>query len=178
MHPTTNPSDFKWRHFRGEIILWAVRWYCKYAVSYSNLEEMLCERGVEVDHATIYRWVQHYAPEIEKRLRWYWKHPSISRSWRVDETYVKVKGRWAYLYRAVDKEGNTIDFHLSPTRNAKAAKRFLGKAINGFKNWEKPLKINTDKAPSYEKAIAQLEQLAFPMMFKAVNPKFPKGDDT
>ena len=159
MNPTANPSDFKWRHFRGEIILWAVRWYCKYAVSYSNLEEMLCERGVEVDHATIYRWVQHYAPEIEKPLRWYWKHPSISRSWRVDETYVKVKGRWAYLYRAVDKEGNTIDFHLSPTRNAKAAKRFLGKAINGFKNWEKPLKINTDKAPSYEKAIAQLKDV-------------------
>lgn len=89
--PQTNPSDFKWRHFRGEIILWAVRWYCKYGISYRDLEEMLCERGVDVDHTTIYRWVQHYAPVIEKRLRWYWKRPSFSRSWRVDETYVKVK---------------------------------------------------------------------------------------
>jgi transposase, IS6 family len=68
-------------------------------------------RGVTVDHSTIYRWVQRYAPEIEKRLRWQWRRPQ-SRSWRVDETYVKVRGRWAYLYRALDKEGNTIDFHL------------------------------------------------------------------
>jgi transposase, IS6 family len=88
-------------------------------------------------------------------VRWYWKHPSISRSWRGNETYANAKGRWASLYRAVDKEGNTIDIYLSPTRNAKAAKRFLSKAINGLKDWEKPLEINTDKAHSYEKAIAQ-----------------------
>jgi len=74
------------------VILWAVRWYCKYGISYRNLEEMLEERGVDVDHTTLYRWVQHYAPEMEKRLRWYWKRPSIDRSRRVDETYVKVKG--------------------------------------------------------------------------------------
>ena len=102
-------SDFKWRHFQGALILWAVRWYCKYGISYRNLEEMLEERGVDVDHTTIYRWVQHYAPEMEKRLRWYWKRPGLSRSWRVDETYVKVKGKWVYLYRAVDKDGDTID---------------------------------------------------------------------
>jgi transposase-like protein len=119
-------NDFKWRHFRGEIILWGVRWYCKYGISYRNLEEILEERGVSVDHTTLYRWVQHYAPEIEKRLRWYWKRPGLSRSWRVDETYIKVKGKWAYLYRAVDKEGDTIDFYLSATRNMKAARRFLG----------------------------------------------------
>jgi transposase, IS6 family len=151
-------SDFKWRHFRGEIILWAVRWYCKYGISYRNLEEMLDERGVDVDHTTIYRWVQHYAPEMEKRLRWYWKRPGISRSWRVDETYVKVKGKWVYLYRAVDKGGDTIDFYLSPTRNTKAAKRFLGKALNGLKVWEQPLKINTDKAPTYGPAIVALKK--------------------
>lgn len=87
-------NDFKWRHFRGEVILWGVPWYCKYGISYRNLEEMLAERGVDVDHTTLYRWVQHYAPEMEQRLRWYWKRPSsIDRSWRVDETYVKVKGR-------------------------------------------------------------------------------------
>ena len=87
-------NDFKWRHFRGEVILWGVRWYCKYGISYRNLEEMLAERGVDVDHTTLYRWVQHYAPEMEQRLRWYWKRlSSIDRSWRVDETYDKVKGR-------------------------------------------------------------------------------------
>ncbi len=140
------------------MILWAVRWCCKYGISYRNLEEMLDERGVDVDHTTIYRWVQHYAPEMEKRLRWYWKRPGISRSWRVDETYVKVKGIGVYLYRAVDKNGDTIDFHLSPTRNTKAAKRFLGKALNGLKDWQKPLKINTDKAPTYGPAIAELKR--------------------
>ena len=123
-------SDFKGRHFEGEIVLWAVRWYCRYGVSYRDLEQMMGERGVLVDHSTIYRWVQRYAPEMEKRLRWQWRTPR-STSWRVDETYVKVRGQWAYLYRAVDKHGNTIDFYLSPTRNTAAAKRFLGKAMNG-----------------------------------------------
>jgi transposase-like protein len=79
------------------------------------------------------------------------------RSWRVDETYVKVKGKWVYLYRAVDRHGDTIEFYLTPTRNAKAAKRFLGKALAGLKDWEKPLTINTDKAPAYGVAIAELK---------------------
>ena len=114
------------------------------------------ERGVSVDHCTIYRWVQMYAPEMEKRLRWHWRRPQ-STSWRVDETYVKVRGKWAYLYRALDKDGNTIDFYLSPTRNAKAAKRFLGKALSGLKHWEKPEVINTDKAPTYSVAILELK---------------------
>jgi transposase-like protein len=79
-------ADFKWRHFRREIILDCVRWYCKYGISYRELEEMMVERGVIVDHTTFYRWVQQYAPEIEKRLRGYWKS-SIADSWRIDETY-------------------------------------------------------------------------------------------
>ena len=149
-------SDFKWRHFEGEIILWAVRWYCRYGISYRDLEQMMGERGVPVDHSTIYRWVQKFAPEMEKRLRWQWRRPR-STSWRVDEIYVKVRGKWVYLYRALDKEGNTIDFYLSPTRNAKAAKRFLGKALNGLKAWEKPEVINTDKAPTYGLAISELK---------------------
>ena len=150
-------SDFKGRHFEGEIVLWAVRWYCRYGVSYRDLEQMMGERGVSVDHSTIYRWVQRYAPEIEKRLRWQWRR-SCSTSWRVDETYVKVRGRWAYLYRAVDKHGHTIDFYLSSTRNTAAAKRFLGKTLNGLEEWEKPRVINTDKAPTYAVALAELKK--------------------
>ena len=150
-------SDFKGRHFEGEIVLWAVRWYCRYGVSYRDLEQMMGERGVSVDHSTIYRWVQRYAPEIEKRLRWQWRGLR-STSWRIDETYVKVRGQWAYLYRAVDKHGNTIDFHLSPTRNTAAAKRFLGKTLNGLKGWEKPRVINTDKAPTYAAALTELKK--------------------
>ena len=111
---------------------------------------------VEVDHTTLYRWVQHYAPEIEKRLRWCYK-PTMGYSWRVDETYVKVKGKWAYLYRAIDKRGHTIDFYLSSTRNTQAAKRFLGKALKSIKSWAYPNTINTDKAPAYSAAITELK---------------------
>ena len=110
----------------------------------------------QVDHSTIYRWVQRFAPEMEKRLRWQWRRPR-SRSWRIDETYVRVRGQWAYLYRALDKFGNTLDFYLSSTRNTKAAKRFLGKALNGLKDWELPEVLNTDKAPTYAGAIAELK---------------------
>ena len=95
--------------------------------SYRDLEEMMRERGLHVDHTTIYRWVQHYAPELEKRCR---PHLNITNdSWRVDETYVKVKKVWVYLYRAVDSQGNTLEFLLSPTRDAQAAKRFFSKAL-------------------------------------------------
>ena len=117
---------------------------------------MMTERGVAIDHSTIYRWVQHFAPKIEKRLRWQWRR-ARSRSWRVDETYINVRGKWADLYRAVDKFGNTIDFYLSSTRNTKAAKRFLGKALKGLKDWEQPNVLNTDKAPTYAAAITELK---------------------
>ena len=150
-------NDFKGRQFKGEIILWAVCWYCKYGISYRDLEGMLEERGIEVDHTTLYRWVQHYAPLIEKRLRWYWRRPT-SNSWRLDETYIKVRGKWAYYYRAIDKDGHTIDFYLSHTRNAKAAKRFLGKAIKNLSDWAFPRKLNTDKASAYTAAILELKR--------------------
>ncbi|MGH8324546.1 MAG: IS6 family transposase, partial [Steroidobacteraceae bacterium] len=122
-------SESKGRHFEGEIVLWAVRWYCRCGIGYRDLERMMGERGVSVDHSATYRWVQRYAPEIEKRRRWQWRG-SRSTNWRVDETHVKVRGQWTCLYRAVDKRGNTVDFYLSPTRNTAAAKRFLGKALN------------------------------------------------
>ena len=150
--------DFKWRHFRGEIILWAVWWYCRYGVSYRDLNEMLEEHGVSADHTTIDRWVQAYAPEIERRLRWHCRPGALSRSWRVDETDIKVKGKWAYLYRAVDGRGDTTDFHLSQTRNVNATRRFLGKALRGCKEWQKPWVINTDKAGCYGQAILELKK--------------------
>lgn len=134
-----------------------VRWYCKYGISYRDLEEMMLERGLEIDHTTLYRWVQHYAPEMEKRLRWH-ARSDMGWSWRVDETYIKVKGQWVYLYRAVDKRGHTIDFYLSPTRNIKAAKRFLGKALKKQKAWGIPSSINTDKNPTYATAIKELKE--------------------
>ena len=149
-------SIFKNRHFNYDIIVWAVRWYCKYGISYRDLEEMLFERGVSVDHSTIYRWVICYAPKMLDKLKWYWK-PRCSTSWRVDETYIKVKGKWAYLYRAIDSEGDTIDFYLSPTRNAKAAKRFLGKALKSIQKYTYPTVINTDKNPAYGKALKELK---------------------
>src|SRR5512147_3038460 len=107
---------FRCRHFAGEIILWAVRWYCRYGISYRELEEMMSERGVTVDHTTLYRWTQRYAPELEKRSAWY--RSRLSFSWRVDETYVRVKGCWKYLYQAIDKDGATLDFYLADRRNA------------------------------------------------------------
>lgn len=119
-----NPNHpFKWRHFLPEIILLCVRWYLRYPLSYRNLEEIMLERGLSIDHTTIYRWVQTYSPELDKRSRKYLK--PTNDSWRVDETYIKVKGQWKYLYRAVDSNGNTIDFMLSAKRDATAAARFF-----------------------------------------------------
>jgi transposase-like protein len=145
---------FKRRRFPAEIILLCVRWYCKYGISYRDLAEMMQERGVEVDPSTIMRWVHHYAPEIEKRVRRYQGHRSGS--WRVDETYVRVGGRWKYLFRAVDKHGQLIDFMLSDRRNTRAAYRFLRKALKTMNDYP-PSSITTDKLASYPKAIRRLQ---------------------
>lgn len=149
----SQPTDFKWRHFHGEIVLQCVRWYCKYGISYRDLEEMMGERGVKVDHTTLYRWVQAYAPELKKRTEWYQR--KYCRAWHLDETYIKVNGQWKYLYRALDEQGNTLDFYLSHTRNKKAAKRFLNKLLKRFKIDDLD-EINTDKNPSYGAAIKEL----------------------
>lgn len=119
--------SFKGAHFQKDIILTCVRWYVAYPLSYRHLEEMIRERGVAVDHSTINRWVLKYSPQLEavfhRRKRPVWI------SWRLDETYLKVKGRWRYLYRAVDKTGQTIDFLLTEQRGERAAMCFLTKAI-------------------------------------------------
>jgi len=140
--------DFKGSQFEREIILWGVRWYVAYPISYRQLEEMMGERGVTVDHSTLNRWVIKYAPECEKQFR---RHQRpVGRSWRLDETYVKIKGKWAYLYRAVDKEGYTIDFLLTPTRDRDVAEAFLHKAI---RTQGLPEKITIDRSGANTAAI-------------------------
>src|SRR5260370_15988448 len=145
---------FKWRHFESEIILVCVRCYLRYALSYRDLEEMMLERGLHVDHTAIFRWVQRYAPELEKRCRPHLK--ATNDSWRVDETYVKVKGVWMYLYRAVDSQGKTIEFFLSATRDAQAAKRFFARAL-GASHTVTPRVITVDKNAAYPKAFNELK---------------------
>ncbi|MDT6942125.1 IS6 family transposase [Brucella pseudogrignonensis] len=132
---------FKGTHFPKSIILHAVFFYVRYPVSYRDLQEILAERGIAVDHATLNRWVVRYSPLIAAQAQSR-KRPT-ARSWRVDETYIKVRGQWTYLYRAVDRDGQTLDFMLSERRNLAAARRFFKKAIaaNGV-----PDKIVIDKS--------------------------------
>jgi transposase-like protein len=122
------PAEFKWRQFEPQVILMAVGWYLRFSLSYRDVEELVRERGLSVDHVTVWRRVQRYAPEIERRLRPHLK--PTNKSWRVDETYIRVKGKWTYLYRAVDSTGASIDFLLSARRDAAAAKRFFQKALS------------------------------------------------
>jgi transposase-like protein len=147
--------SFKGRQFTAEVILWAVRWYLMFPISYRDLELMLADRGVDVAHTTLFRWTQTYAPELEKRIRPHLR-PSNG-SWRADETYVKVKGRWTYLYRAVDSRGQTIDFLLSAKRDAAAAKRFFRKAL-GQPHTVNPRAITVDKNPAYPCAVEQMKE--------------------
>ena len=147
-------NSFKWKHYEGEIILLNVRWYLKYPLSYRNLKEMMIERGLQVDHSTIMRWVHQYSPEIEKKIRRHLR--PTNNSWRVDETYTKVKGKWKYFYRAFDSNGDTIDFMLSSKRSRKAAKKFFKKALSSNHN-QIPREITVDKNPAYPPAIDELK---------------------
>src|SRR5467141_3663361 len=114
-------------HYPLDVMLLCVRWYVAYSLSLRNLEEMMAERGIAVDHSTVHRWVIKLVPLFEKTFRRQ-KRP-VGKSWRMDETYIRVKGQWRYLYRAVDKYGQTIDFLLTEHRDTEAALRFLKKAI-------------------------------------------------
>jgi len=149
----SDPLLFKWRHFQADIILCAVRWYLRYALSYRDVEELMRERGVMVDHTTVFRWVQRYAPELDRRCR-----PQLkvtNDSYRVDETYIKVKKQWYYLYRAVDSTGATLDFMLSATRDAEAAERFFHKVLAAC-HTTAPRVITVDRNPAYPPAFAAL----------------------
>lgn len=141
----------KGMRFPIDVILVCIRWYAAYPLSYRHLEEMMEERGVVVDHSSINRWAIRFLPLLEKVFRKY-KRP-VGGSWRMDETYIKVKGVWKYLYRAVDKEGNTVDFLLTAKRDKAAAKRFFDKAMQAH---GVPEKVTMDKSGANEAAIDEI----------------------
>ena len=148
------PLLFKWRHFEPQVILCAVRWYLRFSLSYREVAELLTEPGIRVDHSTIWRWVQRYGPELDRRQRAHLK--PTNRSWRVDETYVRVQGRWCYLYRAVDSTGATVEFFLSAFRDVESAKSLFRRALRNDAHAQ-PRVINTDLAPTYPRAMAELK---------------------
>ena len=152
-------SPFKWRHFEAEIILLCVRWSLRIRFSSRDLEERLAERGISVDHPTISRWVHRSAPELDRRCRAHRK--ATTDSWRVDETYVKVKGAWLYRYRAVDSAGNTLEVLLRATRETAAAKRFFSKAL-GAAHTVVPRVITVDKNACLSQSAEQVESRGSP----------------
>jgi transposase, IS6 family len=152
--PITPSNPFKGRQFPGEVIVLCVRWYLRYPLAYEHVSELLAERGVAVDPSCVWRWVQAYAPELNKRCRSHLK--STNKSYRTDETYIKVKGEDKFLYRAVDSTGQTIDFLLTAKRDAAAAKRFFHKALTAPGN-PVPRVINVDKNPAFPPAVEKLK---------------------
>ena len=144
-------NTFKRLHYPVDIIALCVRWYLAYALSLRNLEEMMAERGIIVAHSTLHRWVIRLVPLLDKAFRRH-KHP-MGRRWRMDETYIKIKGHWKYLYRAVDTAGQTIDFLLTAKRNAAAALRFFRKAI---RHHGEPEVVTIDKSGANTAALAML----------------------
>ena len=151
----SRPALFRGRQFRDEIIVLCVRWYFRCPLSYRNIEEIMTGRGSTIDHSTIARWALHYGPLLEKRIRTELRRPN--RSCRVNETYIRVAGKWTDLYRAIDSAGNTIDFLLSPKRDRIAAKGFLQLAL-----WRvgqiRPRVINVDGHPAYPGVVDELKR--------------------
>ena len=147
----TGSASFVGFRFPPEVILLAVRWYLRFGLSYRDLEELLAERGVEVDHVTLYRWVQRFTPLLLDGAR-PCRH-AVGDRWFVDETYVKVAGRWRYVYRAVDQYGQVIDVFVSKKRDTAAATRFFTTAIASH---GEPGEVTTDKAHALAKVIDEL----------------------
>ena len=152
--PTVPRSAFAGFRFPSDVIVVAVRWYLRFGLSYRDVEELLAERGVEVDHVTVYRWVQRFTPLLAEAAR-PCRH-AIGDRWLVDETYVKVAGRWRYVYRAVDQFGQVIDVLVSARRDARAARRFFKRAIGTTK--VTPGEVVTDQALVYPGVLEELRR--------------------
>jgi transposase-like protein len=150
-------SAFAGFRFPPDVIVLSVRWYLRFGLSYRDVEELLTERGVEVDHVTIYRWVQRFAPLLADAAR-PCRH-TVGARWWVDETYVKVAGRWRYVYRAIDQFGQVVDVFVSPRRDTMAARRFFEHAIGTTKIT--PVEVVTDHAPVYPGVLEELAPVAW-----------------
>src|SRR5437773_7568292 len=150
--PVVPSSAFKGFRFPPEIIVLALRWYLRFGLSYRDVEELLAERGIEVDHVTVYRWVQRFTPLLADAAR-PCRH-ALGDRWYVDETYVKVAGQWRYVYRAIDQFGQVVDVFVSARRDATAARRFFQRAIGATK--VAPAEVTTDKAPVYRDVLEEL----------------------
>jgi transposase, IS6 family len=155
--PPVACSAFAGFYFPPDVIVLAVRWYLRFALSYRDVEELLADRGIDVDHVTIYRWVQRFTPLLAEAAR-PCRH-AVGDRWQVDETYVKVAGRWRYVYRAIDQFGQVIDVFVSTRRNARAAHRFFERAIGTTK--VRPAEVTTDHAPVYSAVLAELLPFAW-----------------
>jgi len=138
--------------FPPEVIVLAVRWYLRFALSYRDVEELLAERGIDVDHTTIYRWVQRFTPLLAEAAR-PCRH-AVGDRWQVDETYVKVAGRWRSIYRAIDQFGQVVDVFVSPRRDLRAARRCFERAIGTTRTM--PSEVVTDRAPTYPVVLEEL----------------------
>jgi transposase, IS6 family len=147
VRPSLARSAFAGFCFPPEVIVLSVRWYLRFALSYRDVEELLAERGIEVDHTTVYRWVQRFTPLLTEAAR-PCRH-AVGDRWQVDETYVKVAGQWRYVYRAIDQFGQVIDVFVSPRRDAAAARRFFQRAIGTMR--VAPVEVITDHAPVYRR---------------------------
>src|SRR5918995_6124088 len=143
--------------FPPDVIVFAVRWYLRFGLSYRDVEELLAERGIEVDHVTVYRWVQRFAPEFAEAARA--RRHIVGNRWHVDETYLKVGGSWRYLFRAIDQFGQVIDVFLSPRRNREAARRFFARAISRTR--VSPTEVTTDRYRVYPRLLDELLPAAF-----------------
>jgi transposase-like protein len=149
-------KEFNGRHFDHDIILFCVCWYVTYKLSYRDSVEMMEERGISLARTTILRWVQHYIPVFEKK--WRKTHRPVGNSWYYDEMYVRLKGEWVYRYRAVDRQGRTVNFLLSRKRDQAAAVRFLRRAIT---TWKRPTKLTLDRYAANHQAIHQLKDTQY-----------------
>jgi IS6 family transposase len=152
LRPSLARSAFAGFCFPPEVIVLSVRWYLRFALSYRDVEELLAERGVEVDHVTVYRWVLRFTPLLAEAAR-PCRH-AVGDRWQVDETYVKVAGQWRYVYRAIDQFGQVIDVFVSPLRDTAAARRFFERAIGTTR--VTPIEVTTDQAAAYPAVLDDL----------------------